>query len=265
MENALQFFAKAHQGFDVMSALLRKLISCVTADGLSAIQTRIEGTLDAGQNLRIGYLNAQVCAAAQRHINLMSYVTECDILLPDGAPVAWLTGWFRKKNCDKVTVTDLLPSVLRIADDRSMTILLVGSAIPVQEAFVEMCASCFPRVRVSCIPVNVHETDPLKSFRGSTSLQSDILFVALGAPFQEDLLVRYRDSFTANIILTCGGAIDVLSGLKRRAPAWMHSIGVEWIYRLLKEPRRLFWRYLKTNIVFLGMFASTVWQRRTGA
>ena len=239
-----------------MNSLLADLISLVTVEGIHSIVSRVDEALRQSAPLRIGYLNAQVCAVARSHANALAYLKNCDILLPDGAPVAWLARCVGRRRCEKVTVTELLPFVLEAANEKRSSILILGSAVSTHDAFIAMCAKQYARTTVSCIPYNVMTGDAPGTVSAIRVIDPDVLLVALGAPYQEIFLETSGAGLSARIIITCGGAIDVISGKKKRAPRWTHAIGVEWVYRALREPRRLLWRYVKTNVIFLGMSIS---------
>ena len=90
----------------------------------------------------------------------------------------------------------------------------------------------------------------------------DILFVAMSSPRKEDFLARYRDCMGVPFVMGVGGSIDVLAGLRRRAPKTMQRLGLEWLFRLVQEPRRLAMRYVTTNTQFVYLVAGELVRRR---
>lgn len=87
---------------------------------------------------------------------------------------------------------------------------------------------------------------------------TDILFVAMGVPRQEEFIEEHWDRLGVGIAIGVGGSFDVLAGLRARAPNWVQRIGMEWFYRLIQEPRRLFVRYLVTNSQFVCLVAAAM-------
>lgn len=83
------------------------------------------------------------------------------------------------------------------------------------------------------------------------------LFVGMGVPRQERFIERTADDLGATVAMGVGGSFDVISGLRRRAPEWMQGSGLEWVYRLKQEPRRLFWRYASTNAEFTARYVAS--------
>lgn len=92
-------------------------------------------------------------------------------------------------------------------------------------------------------------------------LRPDFIWVGLGTPRQQDWMHRHRGAIRRGVILAVGFAFDVNAGTKQDAPAWVGRIGLTWLYRMLREPRRLFWRYAKYNTIFLW-FLLGQWLRR---
>jgi N-acetylglucosaminyldiphosphoundecaprenol N-acetyl-beta-D-mannosaminyltransferase len=88
-----------------------------------------------------------------------------------------------------------------------------------------------------------------------------MLFVGMPSPFKDLWCERHRDALGVPVILGVGGSFDVLAGFVRRAPAWMQRVGLEWLWRVAMEPRRLFWRYLSTNTLFVARLAAEVARR----
>jgi N-acetylglucosaminyldiphosphoundecaprenol N-acetyl-beta-D-mannosaminyltransferase len=82
------------------------------------------------------------------------------------------------------------------------------------------------------------------------------LFLGLPTPRKERLLAQYRDEFGVPFVMGVGGSFDVLAGAVTRAPLWMQNVGLEWFYRLYQEPRRMFWRYFSTNILFANLLVA---------
>src|SRR5207302_385590 len=98
--------------------------------------------------------------------------------------------------------------------------------------------------------------------RRIAATRPDMLFVAMSTPRKEEFLGRNRDLLNVPFMMGVGGSIDILAGVTRRAPVWMNRIGLEWLYRLIQEPRRLFRRYSVTNARFLGILFRALVARR---
>jgi N-acetylglucosaminyldiphosphoundecaprenol N-acetyl-beta-D-mannosaminyltransferase len=86
------------------------------------------------------------------------------------------------------------------------------------------------------------------------AISPDFLFLGMGSPVKERLADEWKDQFGARVIQGVGGSFDVMAGLVKRAPLWMQRLGIEWLYRVIQEPRRMFWRYATTNASCLWVF-----------
>ena len=90
---------------------------------------------------------------------------------------------------------------------------------------------------------------------------ADCLFIGMPTPYKERFLASHRNSLNVPFIMGVGGSFDVLAGKVRRAPTRMQSLGLEWVYRIYQEPRRMWWRYAKTNTIFVGLLAHAIVRR----
>lgn len=90
---------------------------------------------------------------------------------------------------------------------------------------------------------------------------ADCLFVGMPTPRKERFLARYRDELHVPFVMGVGGSFDVLAGQVNRAPGWMQRTGLEWLYRLLQEPGRMWWRYASTNLVYAGLLFGVLVKR----
>lgn len=176
------------------------------------------------------------------------------LVVPDGMPVAWGLRLKGHRGQPRVSGPDLMLEVCRQAAERGLKIGLYGSSPECLELLKERLPKIAPGIQV------VYTYSP--PFR-ALSLQEDseivqairdsgteILFVGLGCPKQERWMQQHQDQLSA-VMLGVGAAFDFHAGLLPRAPEWMRSSGLEWVYRLSQEPRRLWWRYLKHNPRFM--------------
>ena len=108
----------------------------------------------------------------------------------------------------------------------------------------------------------VEEGKVVEDVRNSNA---DILFVAMNSPKKEIFLNKYVDYMGVPFVMGVGGSFDVISGVTKRAPVWMQNAGLEWFFRFLCEPKRMWRRYLVTNLIFLGMIIKAVITGKKGA
>jgi exopolysaccharide biosynthesis WecB/TagA/CpsF family protein len=169
------------------------------------------------------------------------------LLLADGMPIAWRGQLLTAKPWPRVTGADLLPAVLALAESTGRRVGFFGGSAETHRLLAKGLRERHPALAVS----GMWAPDPADIESGSDALvadiraaRTDILIVSLGKPRQEQWVDRHGFATGARVFLPCGGAIDFLAGKTRRAPLWMQRIGLEWFYRLTREPRRLARRYL---------------------
>ena len=155
---------------------------------------------------------------------------------------------------ERVTGIDLLSNLLRLAPRNGLRVFLLGAKSTVLEPLIERCREEHPELEIAGWRDGYfapHEHEAV--VRQIAESGADILFVAMPSPFKDVWCERHRDRFGVKLIIGVGGAFDVLAGMVPRAPRWMQASGLEWTWRLMLEPRRLWRRYLVGNSRFLRL------------
>jgi len=181
-----------------------------------------------------------------------------DITTPDGMPLVWALKFTGFRDATRVYGPDLTPLVLRMAEQQEFPVGFYGAAPDVLERLVNIIRTQFPALRIAYAfspPFRppTREED-IETVNAINSAGVRILFVGLTTPKQDFWMAAHRDRIQA-VMLGVGAAFDFLSGSKPQAPRWMMRIGMEWFFRLVTEPRRLWKRYLKHNPRFVALFA----------
>ena len=151
---------------------------------------------------------------------------------------------------ERVATSDLFYDVVAEATARGACMYMLGATEAANAAAVAAVKAKYPDVKMVGQRHGFFrdEAEEIAVCAEICALQPDILWLSMGVPREQRFIVRHRHRLTAvGVIKTSGGLFDFVSGLKKRAPAWMQNIGIEWLWRMLLEPRRLGWRYLKTN------------------
>jgi len=196
----------------------------------------------------------QACASAVLH-------------LPDGVPVVWAARRLGIRLKERVAGADLLPAVCRMAAARGFTVFLMGGGRGVAQRAAEALVLRFSGLRIvgtHTPPGDFTADGPAAELAVAAVARAhpDILFVGLGSPKQELWVHRHWDRLACTVAICCGAAIDYAAGVKPRAPLWMQRAGLEWLWRLAHEPRRLWRRYLVDDVAFLGIFLREWWRLR---
>lgn len=217
-----------------------------------------------------------IFTANVEHIVLLSSNPEfrkaygaADYVIADGMPLVWFSRLIGDKLPERVTGSDLLPEICRMAEKKSLKVFFLGGTPEVTPKAVENLLKRFPALQVVGMAtpwIDLSDSESVSSDLVESINQSgtDILFVGFGAPKQEIWVTRNRKKLTTGIVLAVGGTFDFLAGKILRAPRWMQKSGLEWLWRLLHEPKRLWRRYLIGNARFL-VIAWSEWQKKRGS
>ncbi|MGI9500259.1 MAG: WecB/TagA/CpsF family glycosyltransferase [Geminicoccaceae bacterium] len=200
--------------------------------------------------------NADHTVMLQEHEGLREAYLDADMVLADGFPVILASRLLGRRLPERVAGSDLVPALFAAADPkRPLRIFLLGAAPGVADRAGKRIEAEWPGVEIvdTYSPPFGFEDDEVEQERILTCVRAaaaDVLVVGLGAPKQEIWVHEQRGRIAAPVALCVGATIDFLAGERSRAPQWLRSIHLEWFYRLLGEPRRLFWRYARDAWIF---------------
>lgn len=204
-------------------------------------------------------VNAHVINLARHDARLRAFLETTTFNYADGQSVVWAARSLGATLPERVATTDLGPALIDAAAGMNAPVYFLGGALGISTAAAA-------RMRERTPGASIRSAHGYFGEAGSDEVLSDIrahgtriLFVGLGDPLQENWIQQHRDALPP-VVLTCGGLFDWLSGAHRRAPKMMQQGGLEWLWRLAIEPRRLARRYLVGNPAFV---AAVVRQRAT--
>jgi N-acetylglucosaminyldiphosphoundecaprenol N-acetyl-beta-D-mannosaminyltransferase len=191
---------------------------------------------------------------AYKNKEFAEVINNAKITTPDGVPLTWGLKWLYGIRQERVAGMDLLPDLLRTASQQAIPVFFYGGAEEMLSVILEYVKVHYSGILVAgtyCPPFRQltpdEEVEVIDSINTSGAR---LVFVSLGCPKQERWMASMKGRIKATMI-GVGAAFSVLSGVQKRAPRWMQKSGLEWLYRLFQEPKRLFKRYLTTNSVFL--------------
>lgn len=205
--------------------------------------------------LLINTLNAHCYNVAQTDIPYQEALINCDVLIPDGVGVIWTSRWFTGEKIKKISGADLFFYEMERLQKNGGKCFLLGSTQTTLIKIKDRAAKEYPQVKVQYYspPYKQEFTiaDNAAMLAAINAFQPDVLFVGMTAPKQEKWAYKYFDQLQAKHVCCIGAVFDFYAGTVNRAPQWMISIGLEWFYRLVKEPRRMWRRYLIGNSKFI--------------
>lgn len=197
--------------------------------------------------------------------NFRRAMHEADLVLPDGMGVVWALRLLGCRNAQRVYGPDTTLAVLGMASRERIPVGFYGGAPATLERLVGVVRARFPGIEIvyACSPPFRPLTDKEDEqvVQAINASGARILFVGLGTPKQELWMAAHRGHVRA-VMLGVGAAFDFIAGTKRQAPRWIMGVGLEWLFRLCTEPRRLWRRYLINNPRFVLLFAAELLRAR---
>jgi len=230
-------------------------VDCVTmASSVARVIDAVKHRSPASPLLITGP-NAHLITLAQSNRQFAHVLRAAHLSIPDGMSVvlaSWLLGHLVP---ERVTGGDLMENLCREAAGQGLSVFLLGGLPGAAEGTAQNLTQRYPALKITgtyCPPYGF-ESDAVESARIRQLIMKaspDLLCVAFGAPKQEIWMYENCPPLPIGAAIAVGAALDTQAGLRKRAPAWTHNSGLEWLYRLLHEPRRLWRRYLIGNAYF---------------
>lgn len=206
------------------------------------------------------YVNSDVVIRADRDGRLKEIINSADLVLADGMPVVWLSRLYPSPIRERVAGSDMVPRLCKVAWEEKKSVFLLGGQEGVPQAAAENLQKRFPGLRIAGwdsppLGFEKRETELARLREKITASGAELLIVCLGCPKQERFIYENMAKYGATVSVCAGATIDFLAGRVKRCPVWMGRMGLEWFYRFLKEPGRLFKRYFRDDMrIFLLAF-----------
>ena len=208
----------------------------------------IEECIQEKKIIQVTTLNADHIVRFESDEYLKTICSESELNLADGHRLIKIAKKYKTPIKEKICGSDLAPRLCGLAADKGYTVYLLGAAEGVAQKAAEKLKNENPNLRIAGYysPPLGFEKDSSEIDRINKKLlesHADILFVAFGVPKQERFIYENKFIYKIPISINVGGTIDFIAGVQKRAPKWVNRMGMEWFYRFLHEPRRLFRRY----------------------
>jgi N-acetylglucosaminyldiphosphoundecaprenol N-acetyl-beta-D-mannosaminyltransferase len=213
--------------------------------------------------------NVDFLVKTQRDPALRRILVCADLVLCDGKPIVWASRWLGEPLPARVAGSDLIPGLLARAEEKGWRIFLLGGSQDVALKAARRVAASHP-----LLPPVAHFSPPYGPLEGMNNSEiaervrearPDIMLVCLGCPKQEKWMALHHRELGIPVMIGAGATIDFLANNMARAPRWMQSVGVEWLFRLLQEPRRLAARYVDDFVHFFPAIFLQRWRQRPAA
>lgn len=190
---------------------------------------------------------------------------QADYVFADGMPLVWASRLSERPLPERVTGADLFVELARGAARQNISVFVIGGLPGQEQRLLDAFARVYPGLRVGLFCPSM-QFDPsgvegLEALQRVNAFVPGIVFVCLGMPKQERWAMAHRDAMQAGVVMCVGAAMEFALGFKTRAPHWMQHSGLEWLWRLASEPRRLWRRYIVQGARFAGLLCQE-WRRQ---
>lgn len=227
----------------------------ISAVSLAGAASEIERWLKADERHYVCVTNVHTVMECQRDAELMRIHNKSGMTTPDGMPIVWCGKRAGARDITRVYGPDLMLELCARLDGSSYTAFLYGTTERTLDLLQARLKRDFPELGIAGSyappfrPLTPDEDHDIVARINTSGAQ--VVWVGLGAPKQERWMAEHMDRLTATVLIGVGAAFDFHAGTVRQAPVWMQRHGLEWMYRLSREPRRLWRRYLRTNPAFV--------------
>lgn len=221
---------------------------------------QIEMLIQSRKKSYIVAINTDVVIKIEQDPYLKKIADEADMVLVDGKPLIWISKWYKRPIKEKISGSDLVPTLMKVAADKGYTVFIIGGKEGVANKAKQNLIREYPKIRIAgtYAPPFGFETDQEELDKINamiTAARPDLLIACFGCPKQEKWIYENYRNYDAVVSICAGATVDFLAGTMPRAPRWMSEHGLEWFYRFTKEPKRLFKRYFVDDLKILKLIA----------
>ena len=220
--------------------------------------TRVRELIDARSGGYVCFSTVHMVMESHDSPAFGEKVNAADMIVTDGMPLVWMQKLQGKRDAHRIRANDLMIMLCRYAAENDISVGFYGGSQEVIDAIRERASREFPGLNVAYAysppfrPLTPDEDEQI--VRQINDADPAILFMGLGCPKQENWMAAHRDRLKA-VMLGVGASFDFFAGNVRESPEWMGRLGLEWLYRLTQEPKRLWRRYLILNPRFMWLAA----------
>lgn len=236
-----------------MSSARVKLFD-INIDNLTTSETTIlvEKKIKEKKPIHLLGVNADKINQLELGKDFEKIIKEAQIINADGASLVLASKFLKKPLIERVTGIDLMQELLKVSDEKGYSVYFLGAKEDVLNKMIENFKTTYPKLNIVGFRNGYFSKEEWSSIAEElTLLMPDIVFLGITSPKKEYLIDYFMNRKINSIFMGVGGSFDVLSGNIKRAPKWVQKINMEWMFRLLQEPRRLFKRYFIGNTKFL--------------
>lgn len=236
-------------------ALLNTYINNVT---MPETIVAIERMIETDKKSYVVAINVDVVMKIEKDAYLKNIVDNASMVLVDGKPLVWISKLYGKPLKAKISGSDLVPLLCEMAAEKGYKIFIIGGKDGIAEQAKEKLESQLPKIKIvgTYAPPFGFEKDESELNKINQMISKahpDLLITCFGCPKQEKWIYENIEKYDAKVSVCAGATVDFLAGNVKRAPHWMSGHGLEWFYRFLQEPKRMFKRYFVDDVKVIGL------------
>lgn len=225
---------------------------------MSQALSAIEQMVLRGKKSYIVAVNVDVVMKIEEDLYLKKITDKADMVLVDGKPLIWISNWHKKPVKAKISGSDLIPLLCELAANKGYSIFIIGGKEGIAEQARRRLEEKLSRINIvgTYAPpfgFEKDETELQKINEMISRVHPDLLIACFGCPKQEKWIYENYQKYDAKVSICAGATVDFLAGNVNRAPKWMSEHGLEWFYRFLQEPKRMFKRYFIDDVKILKL------------
>jgi len=229
---------------------------------LSEVMATVERWVDSDRPHQIVTVNVDFVRIAQQNKHFRQIVNTADLSVADGKPLLWAARWTGQHLPERITGMDLVLGAAELATRRHEPMFLLGAADGIAAQAAEVLQTRYPGLEVHTYspPFGPFSDDEnVRIIQMIRASGAKYLFVAFGAPKQDTWIHEHLHELGVPVCVGIGGVLNFFAGAVKRAPTWMQQCGMEWLHRVVQEPRRLWRRYIVEDLpVFLNMLGEPI-------
>jgi len=209
--------------------------------------------IEAGVFTQHVVINVAKVVNSQKDSELRASIEACDIINVDGMGVVWGCNILGYDLPERVAGVDLFLNLINMSEEKGFPIFLLGAKDEVVRKTADELMAKHPNLNIAGYHHGYFWENEEEVVKQIADSGAKLLFVAITSPKKENFINKWQDELGVDFVMGVGGTFDVVAGKVKRAPLWMQKYGLEWFYRVLQEPGRMWKRYFITNSIFLWM------------
>ncbi|AQY52347.1 beta-1,4-N-acetyl-mannosaminyltransferase [Listeria weihenstephanensis FSL R9-0317] len=223
-------------------------------DSLTMQETvdQVENIIQIGKPVQHVVINASKINLMAENEELANIVNDSPLINADGQSIVWAMKFLGHEIEERVTGIDLFENLVKKSAEKGYRVYYFGAKEDVVQEVVRLHQETYPNLKIAGYRNGYFDdTESEEIALDIKKSKADIVFVAFSSPKKEQWIHMYKETMGVPFVMGVGGSFDIIAGVTKRAPRWMQKVGLEWFYRFIQEPRRMFKRYFVGNLSFV--------------